>query len=96
MICTRPAVAPRWRSINFVTSHDGFTLRDLVSYNDKHNLANGEFNRDGDNHNESWNCGHEGPTDVELINRLRARQQRNFLATLFFSQGVPMLSMGDE
>ncbi len=83
-------------SINFVTSHDGFSLRDLVSYSDKHNLANGEGNRDGDNHNESWNCGHEGPVETDLINRLRARQQRNFLATLFFSQGVPMLSMGDE
>ena len=83
-------------SINFVTSHDGFTLRDLVSYNDKHNLANGEGNRDGDNHNEAWNCGVEGPTDNRLILQLRARQQRNLLATLFLSQGVPMLSMGDE
>ena len=83
-------------SINFVTSHDGFALRDLVSYNAKHNFANGEGNRDGDNHNESWNCGHEGPTDLPLVNRLRARQQRNFMATLFLSQGVPMLSMGDE
>ena len=83
-------------SINFVTSHDGFTMRDLVSYNDKHNLANGEGNRDGDNHNEAWNCGEEGPTDNAIILQLRARQQRNLLATLFLSQGVPMLSMGDE
>ncbi len=83
-------------SINFVTSHDGFTLADLVAYSDKHNLANGEDNRDGDNHNESWNCGVEGPTENSTIRKLRARQQRNFLATLFLSQGVPMLSMGDE
>ena len=78
-------------SINFVTAHDGFTLRDLVSYNEKHNEANGEDNRDGENHNRSWNCGVEGPTDDPAINALRARQQRNFLATLFLSQGVPML-----
>ncbi len=83
-------------SINFVTAHDGFTLRDLVSYNDKHNDANGENNNDGESHNRSWNCGVEGPTDDAAINALRARQQRNFLATLLLSQGVPMLSHGDE
>ncbi|MEI6351977.1 MAG: glycogen debranching protein GlgX [Verrucomicrobiota bacterium] len=85
-----------YASINFITSHDGFTLSDLVSYNDKHNLANGEDNRDGDNHNSSWNCGTEGPTDDPEINALRARQRRNFLVTLFLSQGVPMLTAGDE
>jgi glycogen operon protein len=85
-----------YASINFITAHDGFTLADLVSYNDKHNEANGEGNRDGDNHNLSWNCGAEGPTDDEKINALRRRQQRNFLATLFLSQGVPMLTAGDE
>lgn len=83
-------------SINFVTAHDGFTLRDLVSYNEKHNLANKEDNRDGDDHNRSWNCGVEGPTDDPEINALRAKMQRNFLTTLFLSQGVPMLLMGDE
>jgi glycogen operon protein len=83
-------------SINFVTAHDGFTLRDLVSYNDKHNEANGEGNRDGESHNRSWNCGVEGPTDDPEINELRARQQRNFLVTLLLSQGVPMISHGDE
>jgi isoamylase len=83
-------------SVNFVTAHDGFTLRDLVSYNSKHNEANGEDNRDGVNDNLSWNCGAEGPTSDGEINRLRARQQRNFLATLFLSQGVPMLLAGDE
>jgi isoamylase len=83
-------------SINFVTAHDGFTLRDLVSYNEKHNDANGEDNRDGESHNRSWNCGAEGPTEDEAIRALRARQKRNFLATLFLSQGVPMLLMGDE
>jgi glycogen operon protein len=83
-------------SINFVTAHDGFTLEDLVSYNDKHNEANGEGNRDGENHNRSWNCGVEGPTDDPEILRLRTRQKRNFLATLLLSQGVPMLSGGDE
>lgn len=83
-------------SINFVTCHDGFTLRDLVSYNDKHNQANGEDNRDGSNDNNSWNCGHEGPTDDPAILRLRDRQVRNFLATLLLSQGVPMLHAGDE
>ncbi|GGH26207.1 glycogen debranching protein GlgX [Sphingobacterium alkalisoli] len=83
-------------SINFVTAHDGFTLHDLVSYNEKHNEANGEDNNDGDSHNRSWNCGAEGPTDDEEINRLRARQKRNLLTTLFLSQGVPMLVAGDE
>jgi isoamylase len=83
-------------SINFVTAHDGFTLRDLVSYNDKHNEANKEDNRDGESHNRSWNCGVEGPTDDKEIAALRARQQRNFLTTLLLSQGVPMISHGDE
>ncbi|WP_067831867.1 glycogen debranching protein GlgX [Actinomadura kijaniata] len=83
-------------SINFVTCHDGFTLHDLVSYDGKHNTANGEHNRDGTDDNRSWNCGHEGPTEDPAINELRARQKRNFLATLFLSQGVPMLSHGDE
>jgi glycogen operon protein len=83
-------------SINFVAAHDGFTLNDLVSYNEKHNEANGEENRDGDNHNRSWNCGTEGPTTDPAINTLRLRQRRNFLATLFLSQGVPMLYGGDE
>src|SRR5262245_58455372 len=83
-------------SINFITAHDGFTLRDLVSYNEKHNEANGEDSRDGESHNRSWNCGAEGPTDDPNVNRLRRRQQRNFLATLFLSQGVPMLLGGDE
>jgi len=83
-------------SINFVTAHDGFTLADLVSYNEKHNEANLEDNRDGTDDNRSWNCGVEGPTDDPEVNRLRARQMRNFLATLFLSQGVPMLLAGDE
>ncbi|UNX53356.1 glycogen debranching protein GlgX [Georgenia sp. TF02-10] len=83
-------------SINFVTAHDGFTLRDLVSYNEKHNEANGEGNADGESHNRSWNCGVEGPTDDPEVGRLRARQQRNFLTTLLFSQGVPMIAHGDE
>jgi isoamylase len=83
-------------SINFVTAHDGFTLHDLVSYNEKHNEANGEGNMDGESHNRSWNSGAEGPTDDPEINRLRARQQRNFLATLLLSQGVPMIAHGDE
>ncbi len=85
-----------YASVNFVTAHDGFTLRDLVSYNDKHNLANGEGNADGDNANRSWNCGAEGPTDDPDVLALRRRQQRNFLATLLLSQGVPMLLHGDE
>ena len=83
-------------SINFVTAHDGFTLRDLVTYDEKHNEANLEDNRDGDNDNRSWNCGVEGPTDDPDVNALRERQQRNFLATLLLSQGVPMLLGGDE
>ena len=83
-------------SINFVTAHDGFTLRDLVSYNEKHNEANGEDNNDGEAHNRSWNCGVEGPTDDPKILQLRGRQHRNFLTTLFISQGVPMLAHGDE
>ena len=83
-------------SINFVTAHDGFTLRDLVSYNEKHNQANGEGNNDGESHNRSWNCGVEGPTTDPQIRDLRQRQQRNFLATLMLSQGVPMLLHGDE
>jgi glycogen operon protein len=83
-------------SVNFVAAHDGFTLRDVVSYNDKHNEANGEENRDGHNNNLSWNCGVEGPTDDPEVNVLRARQSRNLLATLLFSQGVPMLLAGDE
>lgn len=83
-------------SINFVTAHDGFTLRDLVSYNEKHNEANGENNQDGESHNRSWNCGVEGETKDKAVNALRARQQRNFLTTLVLSQGVPMISHGDE
>ncbi|MFB7879051.1 glycogen debranching protein GlgX [Nocardia sp. NPDC056064] len=83
-------------SINFVTAHDGFTLRDLVSYNEKHNDANGEGNRDGESYNRSWNCGVEGPSDDAAVLALRARQQRNLLATLILSQGTPMLSHGDE
>jgi isoamylase len=83
-------------SVNFVTVHDGFTLRDLVSYNDKHNEANGEENRDGENDNRSWNCGVEGPTDDPAVLALRARQSRNFLATLMLSQGIPMIPAGDE
>ncbi|MFE4826413.1 glycogen debranching protein GlgX [Streptomyces sp. NPDC056672] len=83
-------------SINFTTCHDGFTLRDLVSYNEKHNEDNGESNRDGESHNRSWNCGVEGETDDPGITELRDRQMRNFIATLMLSQGVPMLSHGDE
>ncbi|MCU1638667.1 MAG: treX [Microbacteriaceae bacterium] len=83
-------------SINFVTAHDGFTIADLVSYNEKHNEANGEDNNDGESHNRSWNSGVEGPTDDPAILTLRARQQRNFLATLLLSQGIPMLLHGDE
>ena len=83
-------------SVNFVTAHDGFTLRDLVSYNDKHNDANGEDGADGESHNRSWNCGAEGETDSKAVLALRHRQQRNFLATLLLSQGVTMLLSGDE
>ncbi|MZD07133.1 glycogen debranching enzyme, partial [Streptomyces sp. SID5785] len=83
-------------SVNFVTAHDGFTLRDLVSYDTKRNEANGEAGLDGENDNRSWNCGAEGPTQDESVLELRARQQRNFLATLMLSQGIPMLAHGDE
>jgi glycogen operon protein len=83
-------------SVNFATCHDGFTLTDLVSYNRKHNEANGEGGRDGSDDNRSWNCGVEGPSDDPAVLALRARQRRNFLATLFCSQGVPMLLAGDE
>ncbi|MEO1742791.1 MAG: glycogen debranching protein GlgX [Cyanobacteria bacterium J06629_9] len=85
-----------YASINFITAHDGFTLRDLVSYNEKHNMANGENNRDGESYNRSWNCGEEGETNDEKILTLRSQQQRNFLTTLFLSKGVPMLLGGDE
>ncbi|MFS8100721.1 glycogen debranching protein GlgX [Lentzea alba] len=85
-----------YASINFVTAHDGFTLNDLVSYNDKHNEANGEDNRDGEDHNRSWNCGVEGPTDDKDVLELRARQRRNLMATMLLSQGVPMILHGDE
>jgi glycogen operon protein len=85
-----------YASINFITCHDGFTLEDLVSYNEKHNEANGEENRDGASDNRSWNCGAEGPTDDPAIRELRARQKRNLIATLLLSQGVPMLCGGDE
>ncbi len=85
-----------YASINFVTAHDGFTLHDLVSYNTKHNEANGEENRDGTDNNRSWNCGAEGATDDPEVNQLRARQKRNFMATILLSQGVPMLLAGDE
>src|SRR5262249_45976146 len=85
-----------YSSINFVTAHDGFTLKDLVSYEEKHNEANGEDNRDGTNDNRSWNCGAEGETDDSEIKRLRARQVKNLMATLLLSQGTPMLSGGDE
>jgi glycogen operon protein len=83
-------------SVNFVTAHDGFTLHDLVSYNDKHNEANGEGNADGESNNRSWNCGAEGQSADPVVLELRQRQQRNFLATLLLSQGVPMLLGGDE
>ena len=83
-------------SINFITAHDGFTLKDLVSYNEKHNETNGEENRDGESNNRSWNCGAEGPTDNPEVLALRAKQQRNLLVTLFLSQGIPMLLGGDE
>ena len=85
-----------YSSVNFVAAHDGFTLADVVSYDHKHNEANGEGNRDGHDHNLSWNCGVEGPTDDPAVRALRARQQRNFIATLLLSQGVPMLLAGDE
>ena len=85
-----------WASVNFVTAHDGFTLNDLVSYNDKHNEANRENNKDGSSNNNSWNCGVEGPTDDKGIKELRERQKRNMLATLLLSQGTPMIRSGDE
>ena len=85
-----------WACINFVTAHDGFTLNDAVTYNEKHNEANGEENRDGSSDNRSWNCGVEGPADDAEINALRQRQIRNMLATLLFSQGTPMMTAGDE
>ena len=85
-----------YASINFVTAHDGFTLNDLVSYNEKHNEANGEDNQDGESHNRSWNCGVEGPTDDPEVLTLRARQRRNLMATMLLSQGVPMIVNGDE
>ncbi|WP_051377821.1 glycogen debranching protein GlgX [Derxia gummosa] len=85
-----------WASVNFITAHDGFTLADLVSYNERHNEANGEDNRDGHGDNRSWNCGAEGPTDDAEVLALRARQQRNLLATLLLAQGTPMLLAGDE
>ena len=83
-------------SVNFITAHDGFTMADLVSYNEKHNMANGEGNRDGESNNRSWNCGVEGPTNIRDVNELRARQMRNMFATLLVSQGVPMICGGDE
>jgi isoamylase len=85
-----------WASVNFITAHDGFTLNDLVTYNDKHNEANGENNQDGNSNNRSWNCGVEGPTDDPEINRLRQRQLRNLMSTLCLSQGTPMILAGDE
>jgi isoamylase len=85
-----------WSSVNFITAHDGFTLNDWASYNDKHNAANGENNNDGSSNNHSWNCGVEGPTDDKTILDLRNRQKRNMLATLLFSQGTPMILGGDE
>jgi glycogen operon protein len=85
-----------WSCVNFVTAHDGFTLNDWASYNEKHNEANGEDNKDGSSNNASWNCGVEGPTDDKAVNTLRERQKRNMLATLLFSQGTPMLLGGDE
>ena len=91
-----PAAASPGPRVNFITAHDGFTLNDLVTYNDKHNEANGEDNKDGHSDNRSWNCGVEGPTDDPAINALRERQMRNMLATLLLSQGTPMLLAGDE
>ena len=84
------------QSVNFVTCHDGFTLNDLVSYNEKHNEANGEDNRDGANDNKSWNCGVEGPTNDPAVEKLRNRQVKNFLTVTLLSLGVPMILMGDE
>jgi glycogen operon protein len=100
-LCGSPDIFNRrgrqpWASVNFITAHDGFTLNDLVSYNDKHNEANGEGNRDGHSHNRSWNHGAEGPEVDEPIRALRKRQMKNLLATLLLSQGTPMLLAGDE
>ena len=94
--CTRRSGRLPINSVNFITCHDGFTLNDLVSYNEKHNEANGEDNRDGDDDNLSWNCGVEGPTDDPAIEALRERQIKNFAAILLLSQGVPMFLAGDE
>ena len=94
--CFNPRGRKPWASVNFITAHDGFTLNDLVSYNEKHNEANGEDNRDGHSDNQSWNCGVEGPTDDPEISALRDRQKRNLLATLLLAQGTPMLLAGDE
>ena len=91
-----PSGRQPYASINYICSHDGFTLQDLVSYNEKHNDANLEGNRDGENNNLSWNCGVEGPSEDPAIAELRRRQMRNFMATLLLSQGVPMISHGDE
>jgi isoamylase len=91
-----PSGRQPWTSVNFVTAHDGFTLHDLVSYNERHNEANGENNNDGHGHNLSWNCGVEGPTDDPEVLALRARQKRNLIATVLLSQGMPMILMGDE
>src|SRR5207302_11420813 len=85
-----------YHSVNFVTCHDGFTLHDLVTYDHKHNAANGANNRDGSDWNHSWGCGHEGPTDNPHVQALRLRQMKNFLTLLFISQGVPLLLQGDE
>ena len=85
-----------FHSINFVTSHDGFTLMDLVSYNEKHNEANGENNADGSDENHSWNCGEEGPSSNPAVNRLRKQQMKNLVSILLLSQGVPMILAGDE
>ena len=93
---TATTVGARWCRINFITAHDGFTLNDLVSYNEKHNEANLKDNRDGNDQNRSWNCGVEGPTDDPRILDFRARQRRNLLTTLLLSQGVPMITGGDE
>jgi isoamylase len=100
-LCARPSIFNHqgrrpWSSINFVTAHDGFTLNDLFTYNEKHNEANGEDNKDGSSDNNSWNCGVEGPTDDPEINALRQRQIRNVLATLLLAQGTPMVLAGDE
>src|SRR5690606_29023676 len=95
-LCFRPSGRHPWASVNYVCSHDGFTLQDLVSYDRRHNEANGEGNQDGHSHNLSWNCGVEGPSDDPDIVALRARQKRNLIATVLLSQGTPMLLMGDE